>query len=176
MSIPQPTGTLDLRPHRQRRRNTLPVKPIPDGYTTIAPYLIVEDAKGAIEFYKRAFDAAEHGMILTPDGRVAHAEVKIGDTVLRLCDNLPIFEARAPRELGGTTVEIFLFVNDVDAAVRKATDAGATVKSPPTTMYWGDRLSGLSDPYGHYWLIASRVEDLSPEEIDARGRAFFAKA
>jgi PhnB protein len=153
----------------------MPVKPVPDGYTTIAPYLVVDDARGAIEFYKRAFGAAEHGMIQTPDGRVAHAEVRIGDTVLRLCDNLPMFEAKAPSELGGTTVEIFLFVEDVDASVRRAEEAGATVKTPPTNQYWGDRLSGVMDPFGHFWLIASRVEDLTPEEIEARERAFFAR-
>ena len=118
-------------------------KPIPDGYTTVAPYLFVEDAKAALGFYKRAFGATDHGMIETPDGRVAHAEVKIGDTVVRLCDNLPIFDAKAPTELGGTTVEIFLFVEDVDAAVRTAEQAGATVKAEPTNQFWGDRLARL---------------------------------
>ena len=91
------------------------VKPIPDGYTTVAPYLFVDNAKGAIDFYKRAFDATSESMIETPDGRVADAELRIGNAVLRLCDNLPIFDAKAPSELGGTTVEIFLWVEDVDA-------------------------------------------------------------
>lgn len=151
------------------------VKPIPDGYTSIAPYLFVDDAKGAIDFYTRAFGAVEHGMMLTPDGRVAHAEVKIGDTVMRLCDNLPIFDAKAPVELGGTTVEIFLFVDDVDATVRQAEEAGATVKAAPSNQYWGDRLGQLRDPFGHHWLVASRVEDLTPEEIAERERAFFSQ-
>jgi PhnB protein len=154
----------------------MPVNPIPEGYTSVAPYLFVEDAKAAIEFYKRAFGATEHGMIQTPDGRVAHGEVKIGDTVVRLCDNLPIFEAKAPTELGGTTVEIFLFVEDVDAAVRRAEETGATVKAEPTNQFWGDRLARLTDPFGHHWLVASRVEDLSPAEIEARGKALFAGA
>ena len=154
----------------------MPAKPIPDGYTTVAPYLIIDGAKAAIEFYKRAFGAADHGLIATPDGKVAHAELKIGDTVIRLCDNLPIFEGRAPRELGGTTVELFLYVEDVDAAVRKAEEAGATVKTPPKTEFWGERLGGVRDPFGHFWLLASRVEDLTPEEIDARGREQFAGA
>jgi PhnB protein len=149
------------------------VKPIPDGYTSIAPYLFVDDAKAAIEFYKRAFDATEHGLIEMPDGRVAHAEVKIGDTVMRLCDNLPIFEAKAPSELGGTTVEVFHFVEDVDATVRRAEEAGATVQAEPTNQFWGDRLGRLKDPFGHHWLIASRVADLTPAEIDERGRASF---
>jgi PhnB protein len=151
------------------------VKPIPDGYTSVAPYLFVEDAKGAIEFYKRAFGATEHGMMETPDGRVAHAEVKIGDTVVRLCDNLPIFDAKAPTELGGTTVEIFLFVEDVDAAIRRAEQAGATVKVEPTDQFWGDRLAQLRDPFGHHWLVASRVEQLTPAEIEERRQAMFAK-
>jgi PhnB protein len=154
----------------------MPRHPIPEGYTSVAPYLFVEDAKAAIEFYKGAFGATDHGMIQLPDGRVAHAEVKIGDTVVRLCDNLPIFEAKAPSDLGGTTVEIFLFVEDVDAAVRGAEEAGATVKAEPMDQFWGDRLARLTDPFGHHWLIASRVEDLTPEEIEARGRAFFAGA
>jgi PhnB protein len=153
----------------------MPAKPIPDGYTSVAPYLFVEDAKGAIEFYGRAFGATEHGMLETPDGRVAHAEIKIGDTVVRLCDNLPIFDAKAPTELGGTTVEIFLFVEDVDAAVRRAEAAGATVKVPPATQFWGDRLSQLRDPFGHHWLVASRVEDLTPEQIEERRQAAFAR-
>jgi PhnB protein len=149
------------------------VKPIPDGYTSVAPYLFVEDSRAAIDFYKRAYGASEHGLILTPDGRVAHAEVKIGDTVVRLCDNLPIFEPQAPSVLGGTTVEIFLFVEDVDATVRRAADAGATVKAEPTNQFWGDRLARLIDPFGHHWEIASRVEDLTPAEIEARAQAAF---
>ena len=152
----------------------MPTDPIPKGYTTVAPYMFVDDAKAAIDFYKRAFGATDHGMIETPDGRVAHAELKIGDTVVRLCDNLPIFDAKAPTELGGTTVEIFLFVEDVDVATRKAEDAGATVKAEPTDQFWGDRLARLVDPFGHHWLVASRVEELTSAEIEARGEAAFA--
>jgi PhnB protein len=150
------------------------VKPIPDGYTSVAPYLFIDGAKRAIEFYKEAFGATEHGMIETPDGRVAHAEVKIGDTVVRLCDPLPIFEAKAPTQIGGTTVEIFVFVEDVDASIRRAASAGATVQAEPTNQFWGDRLGRLKDPFGHHWLIATRVEDLTPEEIETRGKALFA--
>lgn len=152
----------------------MPVNPIPQGYTTVAPYLFVDGAKDAIEFYKRAFGATDHGMIATPDGRIAHAEIKIGDTVVRLCDNLPFFDAKAPTDIGGTTVEIFLFVEDVDAAVRIAQAAGATVKADPETQFWGDRLARLKDPFGHHWLVATRVENLTPEEIDARAKEAFA--
>jgi PhnB protein len=153
----------------------MPVNPIPEGYTSVAPYLFVEDAKAAIEFYKQAFGATEHGMTQTPDDRVAHAEMKIGDTVVRLCDNLPIFEAKVPTELGGTTVEIFLFVEGVDAAVRRAEESGATVRAEPTNQFWGDRLARLEDPFGHHWLAASRVEDLTAQEIEARGKALFGR-
>jgi PhnB protein len=152
----------------------MPVKPTPDGYTSVAPYLFLDDAKSAIDFYKRAFGATDHGMIETPDGKVAHGELKIGDTVVRLCDNLPIFEAKAPRELGGTTVEIFLFVDDVDATVRKAEAEGATIQQEPRNEFWGDRLGRLKDPFGHHWLVATRVEDLTPAEIAERGQAFAA--
>ena len=154
----------------------MPVKPIPDGYTSVAPYLFVDDGKAAIAFYKRAFDATDHGLIQTPDGRVAHGELKIGDTVLRLCDNLPIFEPKAPKELGGTTVEIFLFVEDVDATVRQAETAGATVLAEPTDQFWGDRLARVKDPFGHLWEIASRIEDLSSAEVDERANALFSAA
>jgi PhnB protein len=154
----------------------MPVKPIPDGYTSVAPYLFVDDGKAAIAFYKQAFDATDHGVIETPDGRVAHGELKIGDTVVRLCDNLPIFEPKAPKELGGTTVEIFLFVEDVDATVRQAEAAGATVLAEPTDQFWGDRLARVKDPFGHIWEIASRIEDLSPAEIGERARANFSAA
>jgi len=155
---------------------TMPVKPIPEGYTTVAPYLFVHDAKGAIDYYKRAVGATDHGMLETPDGRVAHAELTIGDTVMRLCDNLPMFDARAPSELGGTTVEIFLFVEDVDATFGRAVAAGGTVQQEPTNQFWGDRLGRLKDPYGHHWLVASRVEDLTPTEIEERRRQMFTQS
>jgi PhnB protein len=152
------------------------VKPIPDGYTSVAPYLMLDDAKGAIEFYKRAFGASDHGAIATPDGKIAHAELKLADTVIRLCDKLPQFEAEPPTVVGATTVEIFMFVQDVDAVVRDAAAAGATIKAPPEDQYWGDRLARVTDPFGHHWLIATRVEDLTPEEIEARGRQLFTGA
>ena len=154
----------------------MPVKPIPDGYTTVAPYLFVDNAKAAIEFYKRVFGATNVEMIETPDGRVADAELRIGDTVMRLCDNLPIFDAKAPSELGGTTVEIFLFVEDVDATVRRAEAAGATIQEEPKDQFWGDRLGRLKDPFGHHWLVATRIEDLTPDEIGERARALFAQS
>jgi PhnB protein len=149
-------------------------KPIPEGYTSITPYLTVDDGKGAIEFYKRAFGATERGMMAAPDGRIAHAELQIGDAVLMLSDKFPQFACDAPKELGGTTVAIFLFVEDVDAVVRAAADAGAEITMEPEDQFWGDRLGQVVDPFGHVWQIATRVEDLAPEEIVARSRDAFA--
>jgi PhnB protein len=149
-------------------------KPIPDSYTSITPYLTVEDAKSAIEFYKRAFGAIERGIMNSPDGRIAHAELRIGDSVFMLCDNLPQFGTKAPNEIGGTTVSMFRFVEDVDAVVHQAAEAGATVTMEPEDQFWGDRLGQVTDPFGHDWLIATRIEDLSPEELEARSREAFA--
>ncbi len=146
------------------------VKPIPEGYTSITPYLTVDDGKGAIEFYKRAFGATERGVMDAPDGRIAHAELQIGDAVLMLSDKFPQSACQTPKELGGTTVAIFLFVEDVDAVVQDAADAGATVTMQPQDQFWGDRLGQVSDPFGNVWQIATHVEDLTPEEIEARGR------
>jgi PhnB protein len=152
------------------------VKPIPEGYTTVAPYLMLDDANAAMEFYRRAFGATDHGAIVTPDGKIAHAELKIGDTVVRLCDKLPQFHAEPPRVLGGTTVEIFMFVEDVDAVIRDAEAAGATITMEPQNQFWGDRMGQLIDPFGHFWSVATRVEDLTPDEIEARQRELFARA
>jgi PhnB protein len=150
------------------------VKPIPEGCTSITPYLTVNDGKGAIEFYKRAFGAAERGIMPAPDDRIAHAELQIGDAVIMLSDKFPQFVSQSPKELGGTTVAIFLFVEDVDSVVQAAADAGATITREPEDQFWGDRLGQVADPFGHLWLIATRVEDLAPEEIEARGREVFA--
>jgi PhnB protein len=150
------------------------MKPIPEGYSSITPYLTVEDGKEAIEFYKRAFGATERGAMAAPDGRIAHAELQIGDSVVMLSDRFPQSACRTPKELEGTTVAIFLYVEDVDRVVRTAADAGATVDMEPENQFWGDRLGQVTDPFGHVWQIATRVEDLAPEEIEARGREIFA--
>jgi PhnB protein len=150
-------------------------KPIPEGYTSITPYLTVDDGKGAIEFYKRAFGATERGIMEGPDGKVAHAELQIGSGVIMLSDKFPQSVCQTPKELGGTTVAIFLFVEDVDSVVQDAADAGATILMQPENQFWGDRLGQVTDPYGNVWQIATRVEDLTPEEIQARGREFMAQ-
>jgi PhnB protein len=150
-------------------------KPIPEGYTSITPYLTVDDGKGAIEFYKRAFGATERGIMEGPDGKVAHAELQIGDGVIMLSDKFPQSACQTPKELGGTTVAIFLFVEDVDSVVQDAADAGATITMQPENQFWGDRLGQVTDPFGNVWQISTRVEDLTPEEIQARGREFMAQ-
>jgi PhnB protein len=146
------------------------VKPIPEGYSSITPYLTVDGGRQAIDFYKRAFAATERGVMAAPDGRVAHAELQIGDSVVMLSDSFPEFAARTPEELGGTTVAIHLYVEDVDSVVRTAADAGATITMEPEDQFWGDRLGRVTDPFGHMWLIATHVEDLAPQEIERRGR------
>jgi PhnB protein len=150
-------------------------KPIPEGYSSITPYLTVDDAKAAIEFYKRAFGATEGGVMTSPDGKVAHAELQIGDSKIMLSDPFPQSVCKTPKELGGTTVAIFLFVEDVDSVVQDAADAGATITMEPEDQFWGDRLGQVTDPFGNVWQIATHIEDLTPEEIETRGREVFAR-
>jgi PhnB protein len=150
-------------------------KPIPEGYRTVTPYLAVNDAAQAIDFYKRAFGAQEGERMLDPDGKkVMHAELKIGDSPVMLSDECPGMGPRSPQTLGGTTASIFLYVPDVDAAFTRAVDAGAKSIMAPTDMFWGDRFGKLSDPFGHEWAMATHKEDLSPEEIRKRGAAAMA--
>jgi PhnB protein len=150
------------------------VKPIPEGYHTVTPYLQVDDASAAIEFYKRAFGATERGRMPSPDGKIAHAEIEIGDSVIMLSDPFPHSQTRSPKELGGTTGAVFLYVEDVDAAFQQATDAGATVTMPLEDMFWGDRFGSVTDPFGHHWSLATHKEDLTEEEIAERGQAAMA--
>ena len=150
-------------------------KPIPEGYTTLSPSLIVDPASEAIDFYKRAVGATERGIMQGPDGRIAHAELQIGDSVLMLSDPYPMQNARSPKDLGGTTVTIFMYVEDVDAAYKRAIDAGATSGMEPDDMFWGDRFGSFTDPFGHAWAIATHVEDLSEGEIRERGQKAMAE-
>lgn len=146
-------------------------KPVPEGYHTISPYLSVDGAADAIEFYKRAFGAEERGRMQSPDGKIAHAELRIGDSVLMLSDPFPQFVTKAPTELGGTTGSIFLYVEDVDAVVQQAVDAGATLEVEVVDQFWGDRFGAVSDPFGHVWSIATHVEDVPAEEMEKRAQA-----
>ena len=144
------------------------VKPIPEGYPSVIPTLAVDDAAGAIEFYKQAFGARERMRMPAPDGRVAHAELEIGDSVVMLADAFEHSPARPPKELGGTTGGVFLYVEDVDGVVQRAVEAGATVTMPVEDQFWGDRFGSITDPFGHSWSIATHKEDLSEEEVSAR--------
>jgi PhnB protein len=150
------------------------VKPIPEGYHTLTPYIEIENAGEAIEFYKRAFGAKEQVRMDAPGGRIGHAELEIGDSLLMLADPFPQSSIRTPKDLGGTTVNLFMYVEDADAVVQQAVDSGATVTRPVENMFWGDRFGIVTDPYGHTWSIATHVEDVSPEEMEERSKAAMA--
>jgi PhnB protein len=149
-------------------------QPIPEGYSTISPYLAVDDAAEAIEYYKKAFGAEETERMEAPGGKIGHAELKIGDSHLLLSDPFPQASTTPPKELGGTSASIFMYVEDVDAVVQKAVDAGATVTMEVEDQFWGDRFGSITDPFGHNWSIATHIEDLTPEEIEERGKAAMA--
>jgi len=152
----------------------MPTQPIPEGYSTISPYLAVDDAAEAIAYYKKAFGAEETVRMDAPDGRIGHAELKIGDSHVMLSDPFPQASTTPPKELGGTSASIFMYVEDVDAVVQKAVEAGATVTMEVEDQFWGDRFGSITDPFGHNWSIATHVEDLTPEEIEERGKAAMA--
>jgi PhnB protein len=146
------------------------VKPVPEGYHSVTPYLTVDDAAQAIEFYGKAFGAKERGRMEGPDGKIGHAELEIGDSLVMLSDALPQFTAKPPKELGGTSASVFLYVEDVDALVQQAVEAGATVDREIADQFWGDRFGSVSDPFGHSWLISTHVEDVPPEEMAERAK------
>jgi PhnB protein len=147
------------------------VRPIPDGYHTATAYLIVNDAARALEFYKRAFNAKEVMRLAGPDGKVMHAEMKVGDSPIMLADEFPEMGARSPQSFGGSPVSILLYVDDVDARFSQAIAAGATVQRAVTDQFYGDRSGTLIDPFGHVWSIATHKEDVSAEEMHRRFEA-----
>ena len=149
-------------------------KPIPEGYHTVTPYLAIDGAADAIEFYKKAFGAKETLRMDGPDGSIGHAEIQIGDSKVMLSDPFPQSTVKPPKSLGGTSASVFLYVEDVDAVVKQAVDAGATVTMEVQDQFWGDRFGTVSDPFGHTWSVATHVEDLTPEEIAERGKAAMA--
>lgn len=151
-----------------------PVKPIPDGYRTFTPYLIVGDGVRAIEFYQQAFGATEKLRLASPDGKIMHAEIVIGDSVIMLAGECPEMGAKAPPALGGSPVMCHLYVPDVDAAFARATAAGATVQRPVENQFYGDRSGMVIDPFGHTWNLSTHIEDVSTEEINRRAAALFA--
>lgn len=147
------------------------VKPIPEGYHTVTPYLTFNDAAKAIDYYKRAFDAKEVMRMQAPNGKIGHAELRIGDSVVMLADEMPGMGNKSPQSLGGTTGGLFLYVKDVDAAYEKAVSAGAKATMPPKDMFWGDRFGSLTDPFGHSVSLATHKEDVAPAEMQKRMQA-----
>ena len=150
-----------------------PVKAVPAGHHTVAPYLAVKDGVKALAFYKKAFGAIETYKLLVPDGRLGHAEIRLGDSLIMLSDEFPEYGAKAPPTLGGSPVSIHLYVDDVDAFFKRALAAGAKERKPVTDQFYGDRSGQLEDPFGHLWWVATHKEDVSPEELQKRVRAMF---
>ena len=143
-------------------------KPIPDGYHAITPYLIVSGGAKALEFYGRAFGAIERERMQDPSGKIRHAEIRIGDSCVMLADEHPEIGALGPATIGGSPVSIHLYVEDVDAVVSRAVAAGARLTRPVADQFYGDRVGGITDPFGHRWFIATHKEDLTPDEIHRR--------
>jgi PhnB protein len=144
------------------------VNPIPKGYHTATPYLVVKGGVQAMEFYKKAFGAIEMVRMPLPDGRLGHAEIKIGDSMIMFADEFPERGHVSPTTLGGSPVGVMLYVTDVDAVIAQAKSAGATEIEPVTDKFYGDRSGALKDPFGHLWTIATHVEDVTPEEMQKR--------
>lgn len=144
------------------------VKPIPDGYHAVTPYLVVDGAAQALEFYKEVFGATEQMRMAGPDGRIGHAEMRIGDSVVMLADEVPDMGYRGPKAYGGSALSLMVYVDDVDATFRRALAAGAIERRAVQNQFYGDRSGTLEDPFGHTWTVSTHVEDLSPEEMARR--------
>jgi PhnB protein len=149
------------------------VKPIPQGYEGVIPYLCVRDAAGAIEFYKDVFGATETMRLTDPGGMVGHAELRIGGTSIMLGEESPDMDVRGPQLLGGSPVSLLLYVEDVDAMASKAVAAGAKLLGPVEDQFYGDRSGKLEDPFGHIWMIATHIEDVSAEDMQRRFLSLF---
>jgi|ERR1044072_213334 PhnB protein len=150
------------------------VKSIPEGYHTATPYLIINGAAEAIEFYQKAFGATELFRFPAAEGKIGHAEIKIGDSPIMLADEFAEMGYKGPKALGGSSVSIMIYLDDVDTVFNRAVEAGATVKEAVSDKFYGDRVGTLVDPFGHIWHVATHKEDLSPEEMQARAQALSA--
>ncbi len=153
----------------------MPVSAKPAGYNTVTPAITVRGAAQAIEFYKTAFGAEEVMRFTLPDGTICHAEIKIGDSHVMLCDEMPDWGNRGPQTLGGATGSLMVFVDDVDARYARAVAAGATAYRPVENQFWGDRMGTVTDPFGHHWSLSTHVEDVSIEEMHQRFGTFMAQ-
>jgi len=147
------------------------VKPIPEGYHSVTPYLIMDDAARALEFYKKALGAVELMRFPAPGGRIGHAEIKIGDSQVMLADESPEQGQKSLRTIGGSPISLMVYVEDVDARVAQAVAAGAKITRPVANQFYGDRTGGIEDPFGYQWYLATHVEDVSPDEIARRVKA-----
>ncbi|MGZ8846962.1 MAG: VOC family protein [Pyrinomonadaceae bacterium] len=147
------------------------VKSIPEGYHSVTPYLIISGAGDAIEFYKKAFGAKELFRFPAPDGKIGHAEIKVGDSPIMLADEYPDMGYKGPQSLGGSPVSLMIYVDDVDVIFNRAVEAGATVKEAVTDKFYGDRIGSLVDPFGHVWHVSTHKEDVSIEEMQRRAKA-----
>ena len=149
----------------------MPVESTPEGYHSVTPYLIVRGGADAIEFYKKAFGAVELFRMPSPDGKIGHAEIKVGDSPIMLADEFPDMGYKGPQSLGGSPVSLMIYVDDVDTVFKQAVDAGATVKEALQDKFYGDRMGTVIDPFGHRWHLATHKEDVSPEEMQRRAQA-----
>lgn len=154
----------------------MPVSPIPEGYHSVTPYLIVKNAAAAIEFYKKALGAAELFRMEAPGGKIGHAEIRIGDSHVMLADEYPDMGYKGPESLGGTSVHLMVYVSDVDKTYPQAIAAGGKEIRPLQTQFYGDRSGTLADPFGHVWTISTHVEDVSEEEMKKRAEAAMKEA
>jgi PhnB protein len=150
-------------------------KAIPEGFHTVTPSLVVNDAAKAIDFYKKALGAEERMRMALPDGRISHAELRIGDSVIFLSDEIPNTGSKSPQSAGTTTGSLYLYIEDVDKAFKRAVDAGGKSTMPVTDMFWGDRFGAFVDPFGHTWGLSTHTEDLSEKEIEERAKDFYAQ-
>ena len=141
------------------------VKPIPDGYHSVQPYLIIKNAAAAIDFYKKAFGAKER-LRMEKDGRVGHAEIEIGDSCVMLADEHPEIGAHSPEHYGGSPVSLMVYVTDCDAVYKQALAAGAKSDREPADQFYGDRMAGVLDPFGYKWYLGTHIKDVSPEEME----------
>lgn len=151
------------------------VNPIPKGYAVLTPHLTIRGATQALDWYRKAFGAKERMRMAAPGGLIGHAEMQIGDCAFMLADEFPGCASPSPSTLNGTTASLYFYVKDVDSAFAKAVEAGATSFMPPTTMFYGDRMGSLKDPFGHLWSLATHVEDVSPKEMAKRSKEFMEK-
>jgi PhnB protein len=148
------------------------VKAVPEGYHSITPYMTVRDAARAIDFYKRAFGAVEKGAMKGPNGKVMHAELRIGDSIFMLADEFPEFNSLSPQSTGGAGMGLHIYTEDVDSAFDRAVKAGATVEMPVSDMFWGDRYGKLADPFGHKWSIGTHKQDVTMAEMEEAQKEF----